>query len=250
MPCYQPTNFPPGFSTTGRTSYKTEADCLNACKEGACCDGTVCTVKPQCQCQGAGQVFRGVGTVCTPNPCGCCTRLGAGSADVAAFVVSVQNLSIQRVNSFTGAVFETYSFKDIPDGSPYVLPRGGFIGAFSGTCGYSERFFVDDCVSRPSSFVLGLACGESVPCLSKVAISIAASDPRNVLSLMNLNLVMFDRLTPATAFNNNPGGCAGFAVLVRNLPSPCQSSAYPVTRSFSLVVGALTYSGSVVVGIS
>jgi hypothetical protein len=41
--------------------------------EGACCEGTTCSVKPQCQCQGAGQRFRGVGTTCTPNPCLCAT---------------------------------------------------------------------------------------------------------------------------------------------------------------------------------
>jgi hypothetical protein len=51
MTCYQSTNLPAGFSTTGRTSYKTEAECNQACKEGACCEGTTCTVKPQCQCQ-------------------------------------------------------------------------------------------------------------------------------------------------------------------------------------------------------
>jgi hypothetical protein len=51
MPCYQSTNLPSGFPTTGRTSYTTEAECLQACKEGACCEGTSCTVKPACQCQ-------------------------------------------------------------------------------------------------------------------------------------------------------------------------------------------------------
>jgi hypothetical protein len=75
MPCYQSTSLPSGVTTTGRTSYKTEADCLNACKEGACCEGTTCTVKPQCQCQGTGKVFNGVGTTCATNPCNvpCCT---------------------------------------------------------------------------------------------------------------------------------------------------------------------------------
>lgn len=75
MPCYQSTNLPSGFTTTGRTSYATEAECLQACQEGACCDGTTCTVKPQCQCQGTGKTFKGVGTTCTPSPClsgACC----------------------------------------------------------------------------------------------------------------------------------------------------------------------------------
>ena len=69
MPCYQSTSLPSGVTTTGRTSYATEADCLNACREGACCEGTTCSVKPQCQCQGTGKTFKGVGTMCTPNPC-------------------------------------------------------------------------------------------------------------------------------------------------------------------------------------
>jgi hypothetical protein len=75
MPCYQSTNLPGGVTTTGRTSYATEAECNEACKEGACCEGTTCTVKPQCQCQGAGKTFKGVGTTCSPNPCltgACC----------------------------------------------------------------------------------------------------------------------------------------------------------------------------------
>jgi hypothetical protein len=246
MPCYQPSSLPSGVTTTGRTSYRTEAECNQACKEGACCEGTTCAVKPQCQCQGAGKVFKGVGTVCTPNPCGCCSRLNADSVDITAFVVSVQNLSIQRVNSFTGAVFETYSFKDIPDGISYVLPRGGLIGSFSETCGYSEVFFDDDCASRPSLF----GCGGSVPCLSTVAISVSSSNPSQPSAPMNLNFRMFDRIIPATAFNSNLNSCPGFDLLLRNLPSPCQPSAYPVTREFSVVAGALTFSGSIVVGLS
>lgn len=50
--------------------YATEADCNQACKEGACCESTTCSVKPACQCQGTGKVFKGVGTTCRPNPCG------------------------------------------------------------------------------------------------------------------------------------------------------------------------------------
>jgi hypothetical protein len=152
------------------------------------------------------------------------------------------------VNSFTGAVFETYSFKDIPDGISYVLPRGGFIGPFSDTCAYSERFFNDDCASRP--FFSGFGCGGAVPCLSKVGIAVYSSNRREPLAPMNLSFLMFDRIIPATAFNSDLNGCPGFELLIRNLPSPCQSSAYPVTREFSVVAGALTFSGSIVVGLS
>lgn len=55
----------------GRGPFTSEADCASACAEGACCEGTTCTVKPQCQCQGAGKVFKGIGTTCSPNPCAC-----------------------------------------------------------------------------------------------------------------------------------------------------------------------------------
>lgn len=82
MPCYQTNALPPLASLAslaGRLTYTAEADCNNACQEGACCEPNgACSVKPQCQCQGTGQTFRGVGTTCAPNPC-CC---GTGCAGV------------------------------------------------------------------------------------------------------------------------------------------------------------------------
>jgi len=75
MPCYKTIALPSGFTTTGKPTYKTEAECNQACREGACCEGTACTVKPQCHCQGTGKTFKGVGTVCSPNPCCSCQAL-------------------------------------------------------------------------------------------------------------------------------------------------------------------------------
>ena len=63
-----------------------DIDCCEDEPEGACCEGTTCTVKPQCQCQGTGKVFKGVGTTCTPNPCLCCCEffdLRVGGAQVS-----------------------------------------------------------------------------------------------------------------------------------------------------------------------
>jgi hypothetical protein len=79
MPCRQVSTYngTTGSGQSGGGGYTTEADCLQACKEGACCEGTTCTVKPQCQCQGTGQTFKGVGTTCTPNPCLCPCCMGA-----------------------------------------------------------------------------------------------------------------------------------------------------------------------------
>jgi hypothetical protein len=81
MPCFK-SSTNGGATGVGPPSgggYATEADCLNACKEGACCESNgTCSVKPACQCQGTGKVFKGVGTVCTPNPCLIC---GCATAD-------------------------------------------------------------------------------------------------------------------------------------------------------------------------
>lgn len=86
MPCFQSSSPYQGFGPTSGP-HLTEEDCLNACKEGACCesDGT-CNVRPQCQCQGATQTFRGIGTTCEPNPClpcnACCALPCAGYGDI------------------------------------------------------------------------------------------------------------------------------------------------------------------------
>jgi len=53
--------------------FTTEAECNQACQEGACCEGTSCSVKAACQCQGAGKVFKGVGTACNGGTCNICS---------------------------------------------------------------------------------------------------------------------------------------------------------------------------------
>jgi hypothetical protein len=68
-----------GFTTTFGP-FKSEADCLNRCAEGACCEGTTCIVKKRCQCTGTG-AFKGVGTTCTTNRCkngACCVTTSVG----------------------------------------------------------------------------------------------------------------------------------------------------------------------------
>ena len=111
MPCYQSTNLPGGFSTTGRTSYRTEADCLQACREGACCEGTTCSVKPQCQCQGAGKVFKGVGTTCSPNPCECYCESGSPFPESIYAVLSGGTLwdRVVILNRLPGANSQSWS---------------------------------------------------------------------------------------------------------------------------------------------
>lgn len=70
MPCRQVSTY---NGRTGRGAFATEGDCVRACAEGACCEGTTCSVKPKCQCQGTGKTFKGVGTTCSQYNGACCT---------------------------------------------------------------------------------------------------------------------------------------------------------------------------------
>lgn len=128
MPCYQSTNVPVNLSTAGSTSYATEAECLQACKEGACCEGTTCSVKPQCQCQGTGKVFKGVGTTCEPETCLC------------------------KCSSENNAVPPAHLYATITGGSPwdgtYVLDRLSNSPGVTSNCytqaGFNWSFFSAD----------------------------------------------------------------------------------------------------------
>jgi hypothetical protein len=130
MTCYQSTNLPGGFTTTGRTRYTTEAECNQSCKEGACCEGTTCSVKPACQCQGEGKVFQGVGTVCTPNPCDtsckpCNGRTEPSKATVTAVVDNIV-LTSDPTTPFTlaqlnGWLAGTYVLNKTDVGNPDIV---------------------------------------------------------------------------------------------------------------------------------
>lgn len=122
MACYQPASLPSGVSTSGRTSYATQAECLEACKEGACCEGTTCTVKPQCQCQGAGKTFKGVGTTCANNICETCRACGDGVLPntVTLVVSNFRNgpnaLSPSRMSTISAAIVGTHTLsRSLPD---------------------------------------------------------------------------------------------------------------------------------------
>jgi hypothetical protein len=89
-----------GVGPASGGGYATEADCLNACKEGACCEGTTCSVKPACQCQGAGKVFKGVGTVCGTGACLAC--IDALRSLPEAFTVTISELTDPGLADFSG----------------------------------------------------------------------------------------------------------------------------------------------------
>jgi hypothetical protein len=90
MPCQKSSTFSAPFSGQARSvqatsgPFATEAECNQACKDGACCEGTTCSVKPQCQCQGTGKVFQGVGTTCATGTC-CCPNVATVSVTISNF---------------------------------------------------------------------------------------------------------------------------------------------------------------------
>lgn len=101
MPCYQQNTLTyAGLNRRTQTGYATEADCLNACKEGVCCIGSECTAKPGCQCTGVGSRFVGVGTTCG----GCCTgpcgpsgvSMNDGTYDLYAITTIVSGCECSR----------------------------------------------------------------------------------------------------------------------------------------------------------
>jgi len=157
MPCYQPSNLPPSVTTTGRTSYRTEAECNQACKEGACCEGTTCTVKPQCQCQGAGQVFKGVGTTCTSGLCECkcegspsviapshiyATLTGGSPWDGTYVLDRMGNASTSVIDCYTSAGFNWNTWNS----------EGSFFRGRLGSCctAYYTFFYGSDgCTDKP-----------------------------------------------------------------------------------------------------
>lgn len=121
MTCRQVSTYngAPGSGQPTGGGYPTEAECLNACKEGACCTGTTCSVKPQCQCQGTGQVFVGIGTTCAGCGCNC--------PAVIRFEVSLALTNYER--QFRGSLWRgIYSFSPTTS----VCEAGGFVGYISG----------------------------------------------------------------------------------------------------------------------
>ena len=147
MPCYQ------GSTNNGAVSsspgYATEAECLAACKEGACCEGTTCSVKPQCQCQGTGQTFKGVGTVCSGTSGYCCGPATWSATDISngqdtkTFSSSQTFLQCRSGFSQAGPAVTTQSGCDAIGGqwitSPCVscwevIEKTGFGGSFKLVC--------------------------------------------------------------------------------------------------------------------
>lgn len=125
MPCLQSSTPPAGSPLSGQTpasgGYTTEADCLQACKEGACCEGTTCSVKPQCQCQGTGKTFKGVGTTCANIACSCMTPCFGNQGITATVSIQAEDYTYRVRGRAVRSV------------SPYSDGGAGMISFFQGS---------------------------------------------------------------------------------------------------------------------
>lgn len=146
MPCRQVSTFNglTGSGQSGGGGYTTEADCLQACREGACCEGTTCTVKPQCQCQGTGKTFKGVGTVCAPNPCIVCSDWFSSLPQT--LTVELQDCIDNAYGTDFATMNGTYTVtKGVPE---YVFPLRLWRVSYEFVPGPGKKVYVEvDCLS-------------------------------------------------------------------------------------------------------
>jgi hypothetical protein len=121
--CLGQISFPRGLARIG---------CLDT-RTGACCNGTTCTVKPQCQCNAAaGEVFKGVGTVCSPNPCDPCCQGALQPSSLLVQIIAVDRVSPESVS---------LSFPLI---GSYVLPASPSSPTSAADCfDYADVFFAN-----------------------------------------------------------------------------------------------------------
>lgn len=158
MPCRQVATYNGKFGTGQPTGggYATEADCLNACKEGACCQGTTCSVKPQCQCQGANQNFRGVGTVCTATTCtGCLACVGKEIPATVSLSITIDASTIPSQHAHL-----TAQIRAAVDGT-WTLSKGTFQN------GRQDYIYEQGNVVGPNSTKNGIALGVTFACANQ-----------------------------------------------------------------------------------
>lgn len=120
------------------------------CNEGACCeaDGS-CSVKPQNQCQGPGQTFKGVGTLCTPGICDPCNQVCPSTATppqtiyltISNYQATFAFLEIGNLDG-TYALARTFGSCNAFSASSYINDCIGTVPTFCGFSGCTHKFYM------------------------------------------------------------------------------------------------------------
>jgi hypothetical protein len=117
------------------------AERCECCDEGACCNGETCSVKPQDQCQGAGNTFKGVGTKCSPNPCCQGANQGLGKCDAGLQPATIY-IRFQGTGSVT--LNRKFALEYNQATNSYVVAASLRLGARTGNVGCSFPGFVSE----------------------------------------------------------------------------------------------------------
>ena len=127
-----------------------------ACKEGACCESNgTCNVRPQCQCQGEGQTFEGVGTTCSPNPCDPCAINCGGAGAPRELAVTITGVTFRNDS--------TYDADDLPFSIPttFLASRVGQSCTFWRGLFYPSSVFCTPCNGFITTHEFGIAVSDS-----------------------------------------------------------------------------------------
>lgn len=218
MPCYQSTNLPGGVTTTGRTSYTTEAECLQACKEGACCEGTTCTVKPQCQCQCT------TGRCCGPDT----VTIRNGTETWPVYRVESKQACLARGGAWKCGEFVPQSIEGYT-GTPLC-------GSVSGT-------------PEPVFKGVGTTCATNPCCSCESLVSVTIKLPGVLGGSQITRAGCNGTITANSTMLNWSCTSSGFTISLSNIYQTrsdgiCQYPAYFASRSYSVDVAATSQSGA------
>ena len=168
--------------------------------DGACCNGTTCTVKPQCQCDAAaGEVFKGVGTVCEEGRCDPCFRFCQPSNTTPPETIYF------TISNYTATW-------------PFLA-----IGSLNGTYALSRDLGSADCQSYGTSLYptdcqdVGQPAYCFSPCTHKILMTVNQS---------SVQVIAFDR-------TDGFPGCVGFSMFRSGGFNSCTQA--PVSGSYSSI---------------
>lgn len=105
------------------------------CCKGACCDGTTCTSVVKADCTG---VWKGRGTVCSPNPC------GGGECPVGGLCVCPNGYSTPSFDTtWPGGLAPSLTVNCYATHQYDAFQNGSFACSGSGSCSWSVTVTAD-----------------------------------------------------------------------------------------------------------
>lgn len=224
------------------------AESCGCCDSGACCESNgTCSVKPESQCQGAGKTFKGVGTVCTGNPCSLCdlpsisisttgTAQGFYAASFVSYLCPDQQYSVSASGSGTLT-------KDQSQLLGRSLCRSGGVGK----CAYAGDFAIGN-GAKLNVVLVFFTVGNDIRyavysyVLSYTAAAIAACGPAPIGQSYIGAIATYEGCSSVIGTSSASGG---LPVNLNNVPplvTEGKGYAADAELGFSAMSGAITFS--------